>query len=554
MNHTANGRRIALFPGAFRPPHAAHFAAVQELASRPDVDEVVVVVSNRSRSLRGTTKVMGPDVSQRVWEIFLSGLPRVRVEIAPRTAIEHALAYFGRCQPGDSLLFCLGETDHARSDPRFSALSTLSTSHEVKASVVAARTGGLPVRATDLRDALRAGPAGRAGFLNSLPAHLSPVQKQTVWNTCREGLREMDDAAIDRARTLVSQWELGDAREIGCVHRGKLDPVVRVEFTSGQVVFVKDAGDTIDAGTVGDRALPKPAARIGVERRAIRRLGRVDGIELPEVVWFDKESRTLVLSEVCPSGTSLQSQLDRGVFDPHSAEAIGGALAALHGREISPLWGDADADVAHWRRMLAVRTTGLDESVQTNLGKLYTWSDQSLELGFVHLDCVPKNIRIGSIGVGVIDLELSASRGDRAYDLGCLMAHYILHGFSRGVVTLACRVFERLVRAYRRTVDEAYWRALEPRMIAFGGAEVLCQSRSDSNDSNTPGIRTIGARLLSSGLSAGDLFAVPRGLSAVLRSSTTGGIGADPTVEASVNQPPIRDRDGRDSRPRSSRA
>ena len=151
----------------------------------------------------------------------------------------------------------------------------------------------------------------------------------------------------------------------------KLDPVVRVEFAGGRVVFLKDAGDTVEAGGVGNQACPKPAARIGVERRAIRRLGTVAGVELPEVVWFDKELRTLVLSEACPSGTTLQSDLDRGEFDPHSAEATGIALSALHSLEISPLWGNADADVAHWRRMLAVKTHGFDDAIQPDLDRLY---------------------------------------------------------------------------------------------------------------------------------------------------------------------------------------
>lgn len=525
MRLSAKSRTIALFPGAFRPPHAAHFAAVQELASRPDVDEVVVIVSNRSRTLPGTTKVMGPEVGQRVWEIFSSGFPSIRVEIAPRTAIEHALGYFGRCQRGDSLLFCLGEADQSRSDPRFAALSTLSADHGVRASVVAARTGSMPVRATHLREALSAGPSGRASFLNSLPAHLCTAQQTAVWQLCQEGLHDISDVAIDRARVLAPQWGFGDACKIDCVRTAKLDPVVRVEFAGGRVVFLKDAGDTVEAGGVGNQACPKPAARIGVERRAIRRLGTVAGVELPEVVWFDKELRTLVLSEVCPSGTTLQSDLDRGEFDPHSAEATGIALSALHSREISPLWGDADGDVAHWRRMLAVKVQGFDDAIQPDLDRLSNWSDQSLEGCFVHLDFVPKNIRIGSTGVGVIDLELSSSRGDRAYDLGCLMAHYILHGHARGVLTLTGQVFEGLAGAYRQKLGESRWLAIEPRMIAFAGAEILYLGRNSSHWGKSGDLRAMGARLLNSGLSAANLVTGPKSLPNVIASCTTTGVG-----------------------------
>jgi hypothetical protein len=40
-----DGKRIALFPGKFKPPHRGHFDYVNKIAKRPDVDEVVVLIS-----------------------------------------------------------------------------------------------------------------------------------------------------------------------------------------------------------------------------------------------------------------------------------------------------------------------------------------------------------------------------------------------------------------------------------------------------------------------------------------------------------------------------
>ena len=55
-----SGKRIALFPGKFKPPHRGHYDFVKKVARRKDVDEVVVLISpvpkpevNNEQSLEG---------------------------------------------------------------------------------------------------------------------------------------------------------------------------------------------------------------------------------------------------------------------------------------------------------------------------------------------------------------------------------------------------------------------------------------------------------------------------------------------------------------------
>lgn len=61
----------------------------------------------------GSTLSLDAHVSERIWKVYLAGVGRTHIEIAPHTAVAHALSYIERAQPGDRLLFCIGEQDLA---------------------------------------------------------------------------------------------------------------------------------------------------------------------------------------------------------------------------------------------------------------------------------------------------------------------------------------------------------------------------------------------------------------------------------------------------------
>ncbi|RMH35847.1 MAG: hypothetical protein D6690_07880, partial [Nitrospirae bacterium] len=209
-------RRIALYPGAFRPPHAAHVHAVHALLQRRDIDEVVVIVSNRCRPVPGTTRVLGADVAEKIWGIYLRGFDtsRVRVEMASETAIRHALEYFHRVPPGSTLYFCLGEADFASGDPRFQSIAELAERTGIAASIIAAPTGGMTVRGTDVRAALGQREAGRHAFLAALPDYLTETERQDVWELCRANLKAMSEVLAPTIRTIVERQALGPLVEL----------------------------------------------------------------------------------------------------------------------------------------------------------------------------------------------------------------------------------------------------------------------------------------------------------------------------------------------------
>lgn len=69
---------ICIYPGAFKPPHKGHFEAAKDLASRPYVTRVKVIISPKER--QGVTAQQ----SLKIWETYLEAEPngKISVEIA----------------------------------------------------------------------------------------------------------------------------------------------------------------------------------------------------------------------------------------------------------------------------------------------------------------------------------------------------------------------------------------------------------------------------------------------------------------------------------------
>jgi len=475
------GRCIALYPGAFRPPHMAHYAAVQNLLAQPSIDEVVVIIANRCRVIPGTTQALDADVARKVWEIYLDGIDRVRVEIAPHNAVVHALEYFSKVKVEDSLVFCLGETDLEDGDDRFRTLEELSAQTGIHAEVLSAHTGSLPIRATTLRAALAQGDDQQKEFFSALPSHLTRIQQETIWTISQQGMREIGEIFQEKIRLLLDTIPLGSIQELRTTSVGKMDPVFCAQFTNWRRLFLKYAGDTVGTGIFGKRFSPKPRRRLATERRALKwlRTHLSSNVEIPEVVYFEKKTWTLALSEVGQNGTSLRDNLQKGIFNPTIAGKASQFLAECHtiSHPVPPLWGDAEADHQHWKKMLARSTTEFtskefSQDVRNNLTTLMLASEEASESRFINLDFQPKNILIGKGNIGVIDFEMSSNFGDPAYDLGSFLGHYVYWILASSTDTSWQKAIHSALHAYQHAVGNL-WERINLRVVAFIGTMLL---------------------------------------------------------------------------------
>jgi cytidyltransferase-like protein len=79
-------QKIALIPGAFKPPHRGHLGMVEEYAQR--ADNVVVLISSplkSGRKLPNGREITAED-SKKIWETLVSHLPNVEVQISPHAS------------------------------------------------------------------------------------------------------------------------------------------------------------------------------------------------------------------------------------------------------------------------------------------------------------------------------------------------------------------------------------------------------------------------------------------------------------------------------------
>ncbi len=490
---------IALFPGAFRPPHKAHYTAVAHLAGRTDIDEVVVVIANRHRHLPGTNLMMGPEVAVAVWEIYLRCLDKVRVVTAPGSAVGHALEWFGRAAPGDHLLFCVGESDLGQGDRRFASIGNQPDPRGITAGVIAAPTAELPGRATAVRRALADGE--RATFRRALPDHLDDDEFAAVWAVCRGGLREQSAVLVDRLRELQRSWDLGEYPQIEPVRSGKTDPVLRMSAPGKPVLFAKSAADTVKDARFDDPDGLKPRRRLSAERRAIGFLSALaaDTVELPEVMLADAGRKFLVTSEVCPGGDFMDRRLAGGTIDH---EALARCVQVLADGHLSvapaPLWGAIETDREQADALLGLRTRyALTRAPRPLHAAIEDAASNTVEAGrrlFSNTDLRPGNIRLAGSRVGLIDLERCASWGDPARDLGFFAGEVIACCRRQGDALAALAAIEA---ACRDAVGDA-WRDIRQRFNRLAGLAVFAAAGKSGHTPGPPGadMDALGVRLL----------------------------------------------------------
>jgi cytidyltransferase-like protein len=130
---------IALFPGAFKPPHKGHFAAVKKLLEQ--ADQVVVLISPKTRE--GVTA----DESIAIWELYKTLLDgSVEIRVAGESPVKEAYKV-AESNPDTNFILAAGKGE----DDRFK--TAIAKLPNVKSVDVGNFEG---TNATDLRIALQA--------------------------------------------------------------------------------------------------------------------------------------------------------------------------------------------------------------------------------------------------------------------------------------------------------------------------------------------------------------------------------------------------------------
>jgi len=211
-----DGKRIALFPGKFKPPHRGHFDYVNKIAKRSDVDEVIVLIS----------PVDYPEVSNaqslRIWEEYLeNGEPNITAKIAdyrsPVQAVYEFVADPVSSRDGDTILLVKSSKDVG--DTRFDRAQSYAERHNPGVNVEdivedpVQSKDGVVYSARDMRKALADGD--KETFLSYAPPS---IDGNALWNsltTQTERLNSIIDDTIDEMAAMAGGAVAGPAAPIG---------------------------------------------------------------------------------------------------------------------------------------------------------------------------------------------------------------------------------------------------------------------------------------------------------------------------------------------------
>ena len=150
--------KIAIYPGAFKPPHKGHFQVVKLLIDRDDISEVVIAVSFKERG------GVSAEQSLKIWELYINLLgPKVKTYQTPGSPIAYTLSTI-KNNPDQEFVVAFGKEESSR----FASLAD-----NPKVEIFDA--GNFEnISATDLRDAIQARNVKQVA--NFLPDGISTKQ------------------------------------------------------------------------------------------------------------------------------------------------------------------------------------------------------------------------------------------------------------------------------------------------------------------------------------------------------------------------------------------
>lgn len=175
---------IALVPGSFKPPHKGHYQMVSIYSGM--ANDVVVLISapsDKSQRVTKTGQVITPEVSKKIFELYVSNLPNVTVEISsmpsPVGAAYQALESLG----GKRVILGASKKDNdwkrwngAQKWAQSKNLSVEIMDPQQTAVDVLDKADGTPYSASNIRNNFDDPNA----ILADIPEHVDPKQVQSI--------------------------------------------------------------------------------------------------------------------------------------------------------------------------------------------------------------------------------------------------------------------------------------------------------------------------------------------------------------------------------------
>lgn len=192
----AEGQKIALVPGGFKPPTMGHFYLVDEVAKNPNIDKVLVLIGHKNRD--GVSK----EESKAVWDIYKKYLPsNVEIQISDNSSPVADVASIIKNNPQNTyypVVGIRGEMDLGD----LKRFDSLKDKYDNFQTIVIKSEGEDRISGTNTRAALIGGDKPR--FQAYLPSELSDEEKEEIWTILQK----------TPVKEIVTQSELDDVERI----------------------------------------------------------------------------------------------------------------------------------------------------------------------------------------------------------------------------------------------------------------------------------------------------------------------------------------------------
>lgn len=186
--------KIALYPGAFKPPHRGHFDIVQQLVSRPDISEVQIIVSTKERG------GVNLEQSLTIWNLYLNKLgPKVKL-VPYNIPVKYVIDTIKE-NPGQEYIAAFGKEDGTR-----------YTSLDNTPNAEIFNGGALDnLSATDLRDAIQSRNIKQVA--NFLPAGITTQQFFGAYTNKYNGSKEPINESLHKQQFPLLKEFVGYCKE-----------------------------------------------------------------------------------------------------------------------------------------------------------------------------------------------------------------------------------------------------------------------------------------------------------------------------------------------------
>mgnify|MGYP001489204406 CR=1 FL=1 len=164
LDFDSEGRKIAIMPGGFKPPHMGHYMAAKALWKRSRPDFMIILVGNKSRSESAgeTTVEIDDQMSKKIWDLYFNSDPEMDVSkiqvlapgVSPIKWMYDSMSDVDDSDPmkfhkGDTIITAKGEKD--QDDPRFSGMERAGQQSGIGFQSITVPMFGSGISGTEMR-------------------------------------------------------------------------------------------------------------------------------------------------------------------------------------------------------------------------------------------------------------------------------------------------------------------------------------------------------------------------------------------------------------------